>query len=343
MKKLTLIAAFLMAVACGCNPELPYNEPEKNPEQQEVVFAKGADVSWITQMESEGLTFKNSAGTTCECMTLLRDDCGVNAIRLRVWVNPQQGWNNADDVLVKARRAAALGLAVMIDFHFSDTWADPGNQNTPADWASHSIEQLRTDVADHVTATLTSLKDYGVKVQWVQIGNETRGGMMYPLGKYENGGNFASLVNAGYNAVKAVYPQAQVIVHLDSGNRLDLYTRIFSYLSSNAASYDMIGMSFYPEASSWETSTATLIDNIKAVNATYGKPVMICEIGMGWDEAPQCKGVLSKIMGEMGTKGDILKGIFYWEPEAPAGYNGGYNKGCFANGAPTEALDPFKD
>ena len=341
MKKMILALAAALAVAC--TPELPYNAPEKKEEVKDVVFAKGADVSWLTQMESEGLSFKNAAGETTECMTLLRDECGVNAIRLRVWVNPVEGWNNVDDVLAKARRAAALGLSVMIDFHFSDTWADPANQNVPAAWASHDLAGLRKDVTDHVTEMLSKLKKYGIAPQWVQIGNETRGGMMYPLGKYDNGSNFASLVNAGYDAVKAIFPDSQVIVHLDSGNRLDLYTRIFGYLSKNSGRYDMIGMSFYPEADSWQTSTDQLISNISEVAKTYGKPVMICEIGMTWDEGAKCKAMMSKIMDAFGTGGETLKGIFYWEPQAPAGYNGGYAKGCFANGAPTEALDPFKN
>lgn len=332
----------MLAAACTCcTPAQEYNAPEKKAETQQVAFAKGADVSWLTQMEMEGHSFKNKAGETTECMTLLRDDCGVNAIRLRVWVNPVEGWNSKDDVVAKARRADALGLAVMIDFHFSDTWADPGNQNVPAAWASHNIDALEKDVKAHVTDVLSALKDYGVTPQWVQIGNETRGGMMYPLGQYGNGSNFARLVNSGYDAVKAVCPEAQVIIHLDSGDRMDLYDRIFGYLASNEGKYDMIGMSFYPDADKWEASTTTLVDNIKAVNSKYGKPVMICEIGMEWSEGAKCKAMIGKIISEFGTGASILKGIFYWEPQAPAGYNGGYSKGCFSGGAPTEALDAF--
>ena len=332
----------LAALLASCTPAQPYNAPEEPAEVKEAVFAKGADVSWLTQMESEGLTFKNAAGETTECMKLLRDGCGVNSIRLRVWVNPAQGWNNTDDVLVKARRAAALGMALMIDFHFSDTWADPGHQAVPEAWASHDLAALRQDVTDHVTEMLSKLKKYGVTPQWVQIGNETRGGMMYPLGKYENGGNFASLVCAGYDAVKAIFPQCQVIVHLDGGDRLDLYTRIFGYLTTHSARYDMIGMSFYPAIDTWETQTASLIDNINSVAATYGKPVMICEIGMPWNEGAKCNSMISRIITTFGTSGETLKGIFYWEPQAPSGYNDGYQLGCFKDGSPTEALDAFK-
>ena len=99
-------------------------------------FAKGADVSWLTQLEHEGQVFYNAKGQPQECMSLLKEQCGVNAIRLRVWVNPAEGWNNMQDVLVKARRAHRLGLRLMIDFHFSDIWADPAHQVTPAAWAA---------------------------------------------------------------------------------------------------------------------------------------------------------------------------------------------------------------
>lgn len=344
MNKAKYMIGVLALILAGCTPAQEYHAPKEGTPQQEVVFAKGADVSWLTQLESEGETFKTPSGVTTECMTLLRDECGVNAIRLRVWVNPAAGWNNISDVLVKARRAAALGMGVMIDFHFSDTWADPGHQEVPAAWASHDIGTLQKDVKDHVTEMLTALKTYGVTPQWVQIGNETRGGMMYPLGQYAaDNRNFMLLVDAGYEAVKAIFPDSQVIVHLDSGDRLDLYTRIFGYLANYGARYDMIGMSFYPDPEKWESATATFISNIKSVSTSYKRPVMLCEIGMDYTEAEKCKSTIARIMSEFGTSGDILKGIFYWEPEAPAGYNGGYGKGCFVDGAPTVALDPFKE
>lgn len=117
-----------------------------------------------------------------ECMQLLRDYCGVNSIRLRVWVNPAEGWNNIEDVTLKARRAEALGLRTMIDFHFSDTWADPGHQEMPQAWQGMTFEELKSAVASHVTDVLTSLKNAGVTPEWVQIGNETTPGMMLPAG-----------------------------------------------------------------------------------------------------------------------------------------------------------------
>lgn len=334
---------FISCMNTSCTSESPITEPR----QQEIVpaeigsFAKGADVSWLTQMESEGLTFNNKSGVATECMKLLKEDCNVDAIRLRVWVNPAEGWSNADDVLAKARRAVALGLRVMIDFHFSDTWADPGHQQTPKEWADYDLSSMKAAVSNHVNATLTKLKAYNVTPEWVQIGNETRTGMLWPLGSIENGKNYAELTNAGYDAVKSVFPEAKVIVHLDGGDNIAYYTRVFDYMKSNGGKYDIIGMSLYPETGKSSEYVNKCVSNITSLFNTYGKPVIICEIGMDYDQAEECRDCISSLISKGQATGH-LEGIFYWEPQAPAGYNGGYNKGCFENGSPTVALDAYK-
>lgn len=338
----TALMASLCAVSCT------EDSPVTNPRQQEDTvtiergtFAKGADVSWVTQMESEGITFLNASGVATECMKLLKDECHVNAIRLRVWVNPEQGWNDIYDVLVKARRAQALGLRLMIDFHFSDTWADPGSQTTPAAWANSDLTDMKTMVAGHVKTMLTKLQQFGIEPEWVQIGNESRTGILWPLGQIDNGANYAELQNAGYDAVKAVFPDCKVIIHLDGGDNLALYTRVFNYMKTYGGKYDMVGMSLYPDADSWESSATKCVNNIKTIYDTYGVSTMICEIGMDYTEAEACRDCIAKLITEGKATGH-LEGIFYWEPEAPAGYNGGYSKGCFNNSRPTVALDAFK-
>ena len=347
MKRMLGIVLSLIMTSCvhvSCTQESPVT----NPRQQEVVpvqpgtFAKGADVSWLTQMESEGLVFTSKNGVATECMKLLKEDCSVDAIRLRVWVNPADGWNNADDVLVKARRAASLGLRVMIDFHFSDTWADPGHQQTPAAWADYNLSQLKTAVSTHVSEVLGKLKTFNVTPEWVQIGNETRTGMLWPLGKIDSGNsNYAELTNAGYDAVKATFPDAKVIVHIDSGNNLNLYTYVFDYLKNKGGKYDIIGMSLYPENGKSADYVNQCVSNISTLFTKYGKPVMICEIGMDHDQAEECKSCIASLISK-GRETGHLEGVFYWEPQAPAGYNEGYGKGCFENGSPTVALDAYK-
>src|SRR6185503_18168811 len=123
-KNLTFFLLLCFSIVC-CKPDDPVPTPPNPPANPD--FVKGADVSWVTQMESSGRKFYNSAGTEKECMQLLKD-LGMNTIRLRVWVNPANGWNNTADVVAKAMRTKNLGMKIMIDFHYSDSWADPGQQ-----------------------------------------------------------------------------------------------------------------------------------------------------------------------------------------------------------------------
>lgn len=350
MKITNLITVCLLAASISFGA---YSEESKatTPRQEttnvekETGFARGADVSWLTQMEAEGRKFYTPGKDRQEkeCMELLRDYCGVNSIRLRVWVNPKDGWNNIDDVVIKARRAEKLGLRTMIDFHFSDTWADPGHQEMPEAWKSLSFDELKSALANHVAETLIALQKAGVAPEWVQIGNETTPGMMLPVGSVENPVQLTQLNNAGYDAVKSILPEAKVIVHLDGGNNQWAYDRMFDILESNGGKYDMIGMSLYPywaeqqgETGGWKKVSDDCIANINHLKQKYSKPVMICEIGMPYDQGEVCKQLIAKMMNTE------VEGIFYWEPQAPNGYNNGYTLGCFDNDAPTVALDAFK-
>ncbi|MGN0190161.1 MAG: arabinogalactan endo-beta-1,4-galactanase [Candidatus Cryptobacteroides sp.] len=347
------IAAILSAASCGSCTK-PASAPEKEQPQEidRTAFAKGADISWVTEMESKGMKFYNSEGKERECTALMKE-IGFNAIRLRVWVNPEAGWNGKEDVLAKAIRAQRLGMRIMIDFHFSDTWADPSNQTVPDAWKDYDIDALVRAAGNHTTEVLELLKDYGVEVEWVQAGNETRTGMMWPLGKYDQnaGKNYAALNNACYDAAKAVFPDCKVIVHLDGGDNIDLYNRLFPVLNSAGGKYDMIGMSLYPcwwndelgdFSTDWKDSTDKCIANISTVAASYGKDVMICEVGMPVSKPEAAKEMLTYLLGKTRAL-NVCKGVFYWEPEAPSGYNSGYGLGAFADGMPTIALDPFKD
>ena len=153
---LKALAISVFISACDTD-NIPQHTPEV-PSIERSFYAKGADVSWCTQMETDGMRFFNSAGEERECMELMKET-GMNSIRLRVWVNPQNGWCGKDDVLEKALRAKALGMKLMIDFHYSDTWADPGKQNPPAAWSGYSSEQIRKALEDHTENILKILKN----------------------------------------------------------------------------------------------------------------------------------------------------------------------------------------
>lgn len=349
MKKLifniTCFIIFSTLVGCSkSNPGGGTATPPPPPPTPPVAttFAKGADISWLTEMEMSGKKFYNSSGTETECMQLLKN-IGMNSIRLRVWVNPAGGWNNKADVLAKALRAKSLGLRIMIDFHYSDSWADPGKQTKPAAWAGQNIATLKTSLAAHTTDVLNTLNTNGITPEWVQVGNETNDGMLWPEGKAStNMANYAQLVTAGYDAVKAVFPSAKVIVHVSNGWDNALFRWNFDGLKANGGKWDVIGMSLYPTAVNWATINNQCLVNMTDMVARFDKEIMIVEVGMSWDQAAACKSFLDDLIAKnkslTGNKG---LGVMYWEPQA---YNNwqGYTLGAFDNsGKPTVALNAF--
>lgn len=308
-------------------------------------FAKGADISWVTEMEAAGRKFYTADGVETDCFALLKS-LGMNTIRLRVWVNPSPPWNNAADVVAKALRAKNLGLKVMIDFHYSDSWADPGQQTKPALWSSMNFTELKNALAAHTTDVLNQLKTAGVTPEWVQVGNETNNGMLWPDGKASvSMSNFAQLINAGYDAVKSVFPSAKVIVHISNGYDNNLFRWMFDGLNANGAKYDVIGMSLYPSyvAAGWAVANQQCLVNMNDMVSRYNKEVMIVEAGMPWDNATESKNFLTDIIAKAKTvTNNKCLGVLYWEPQS---YNGwkGYTLGAFDNnGKPTIALDAFK-
>src|SRR5438045_3478547 len=151
----SLFAFLLFFSACKKN-ESP--GPSPTPVlQPSVAFAKGADVSWLTEMESAGRKFYNSTGGEQDLFTILKST-GMNTVRLRVWENPSGGWNSKADVVAKATRATAAGMRIMIDFHYSDSWADPGKQTKPTAWGGQDISGLKLSLASHTTDVLNALK-----------------------------------------------------------------------------------------------------------------------------------------------------------------------------------------
>ena len=310
-------------------------------------FWLGADISGTTDLEARHVQLRNSAGEPRECTALMRE-LGLNAVRLRVWVNPKDGFCNKDDVLRMARRAKDWGMALMIDFHYSDWWADPGQQNIPAAWKDMSYKQMCQALADHTRDVLQAIKKAGVEVRWVQVGNETTHGFLWDMGRAEkNMKQYAGLSDAGYAAVKKVYPKAICIVHLDGGCDIKRYHFIFNGLKQYKSRYDMIGLSVYPywdiEAGLTKSDQETLdkaIANICQLYQEYGKELMIVETGYNADEPEKGKKFLSDLIeASVNQTEGHCKGVFYWAPEL----EGHYKLGAFRNHRPTVIMDAYKE
>lgn len=338
-------------VSCKAKPE-PSPKPEPEPVPVVKSFAKGADIGWVTEMESKGYKFYNAAGQERECTALMKE-LGCNAIRHRVWVDPSKGethanWCNMEDLLVKCRRVKACGMDLMVDFHYADGWADPGKQPIPASWTDHSAAALAQNVAEHTKSVLQALKDNGVNVKWVQVGNEVTNGMLWETCRVKgsDAANFVKVFNAGAAAVKEVYPDAKVILHIDNAWNTDTVKWFYDLMLKAGAKYDIIGLSLYPsywEGSgypAWETKVTKAVNYLSTIYNSYRKEIMFVEFGMPASEPGKAKEALKYILDK--TKDmDYFTGVFLWEPESEKSRNG-YDYGAFKDGKATEATDPFK-
>ena len=312
-------------------------------------FSKGADVGWLPQMEATGYQFYDTDGSKKDCLQLLKDR-GINTIRLRVWVNPSDdkasGHCSKEETVAMAVRAQKLGMRIMIDFHYSDSWADPGKQNKPLAWKNHTFPELLNDVYFHTEDVLKALKKEGITPEWVQVGNEIPGGMLWPDGSTDNFKQLAQLLNKGYDATKAVNKKIKVIVHLDEGNKSEKFRWFFDNAKANNVKYDVIGMSYYPFwiKSDYKENIADLANNLKDMATRYDKEVMVVEVG-GVDTQEQNTHdmlvAVIKAVKEVPNNNGL--GVIYWEPEGAKSWSHYELSAWREDGKPSMALDAFKE
>ncbi|MDG9719647.1 arabinogalactan endo-1,4-beta-galactosidase [Streptomyces sp. DH24] len=234
---------------------------------------KGADISSLPKSEAKGGVYRTGSGSAGDPVAILKS-AGMNYARLKVWVDPADGYNNRARVLAMAKRVKAQGMKLLVDFHYSDTWADPGAQSKPAAWASHSYSQLKTDVYDHTYDVLSALKAQGTTADMVQVGNEINGGMLWNEGSTNNWTQLAGLLNSGYNAVKAVNSSTGVALHLAKGGDLSGTRWWFDSAVTNGVKFDAIGLSFYGY---WHGTLYDFQTTLDDAAARYGKPVFVAE------------------------------------------------------------------
>jgi arabinogalactan endo-1,4-beta-galactosidase len=358
MKFRYIIIAIAMALftfsTCSDDDNTPSTGTE-DPVYDMTGFAKGADVSWLTEMEKAGYKYYNTNGRETECMTLLRD-LGINSIRLRVWVNPENGWCNKNDLLVKAWRAHNLGMRIMIDFHYSDTWADPGKQTKPAAWRSIAADSLPGQLYTYTKDALSQFKTAGVSIDSIQIGNEITNGMLWndgrvsiSSGEYNSNTQwtrFLAMLTQCSKACREVFPSAQIIVHTEKSGNVDGTRGYYNRLK--AIDYDVIGLSYYPF---WH-GTLNMLESVLTMLSTDfpTKSVIIAEVAYCYNQAgmpSDTKYRLSWPATEAGqaqfTKDFVnsikkfsqVKGAFWWFPEETYSPNrrisGDLHRGLFSN------------
>lgn len=317
---------------------------------REKTFIKGMDISTLYEVEKCGGRFFDG-GVEKDALSILAD-YGVNAVRLRLWNDPYSetgkpygaGTNDLAVTIALAKRALAKGMDFLLDYHYSDFWADPGKQFVPKAWRGKNVAELEQAVYDYTRNTLLALRDAGAFPTMIQVGNELSNGLLWPYGQAPEYDNIARFVSAGIRAVRTVDADVPVMIHLDNGGNNELYRRWFDEYCRRGEDFQVIGLSYYPF---WHGTLDMLTNNMKDIAERYQKDLIIAEVSMGYTmedyaayeklSAQERKGyatkpsLVEKIEYPMTRKGqcdflaDFLqrlksipngrgKGFYYWEP-----------------------------
>jgi arabinogalactan endo-1,4-beta-galactosidase len=280
----------------------------------------GADISFVPQEESRGKTYSDN-GVEKDVLEILKDN-KFNWIRLRLFVDPtaergysRDGFCGLEKTLELAKRVKDSGMQLLLDFHYSDTWADPGKQFIPASWERHSGSALEGQVYRYTNETINRFIEEGVRPDMVQVGNEINNGMMWPQGKLPDGDkkvdsdeemeSFCVLLRCASAAVRAADPGITIMVHIACGGQNKESVAFFDKIISRDVKFDVIGQSYYPE---YHGTLEELEFNLKDLVDRYEKPIFVVEYHGNRQEVND---IVHNIPNGMGL------GTFIWEPTSP--------------------------
>ncbi len=309
----------------------------------------GADISSLQRALELGAEYFYEDGTPGDPLKILQDH-GVNAVRLRVWVSPRSGASSPEKVIQFASLLRTQGFKLLLDFHYSDTWADPEHQLKPAAWTQADFENLQKHLVDHTTEVLNGLKAVGVIPEMVQIGNEINPGLLLPDGSRANWHKLSALLKQGYAAVKACSPETLVMLHIanaaDQAGAVDW----FDNAVAQGVPWDVTGLSYY---SYWHGTIAAMTATVREMRRRYNKDVVIAETAypfslLDQDGEKNAVHSLSQLPPEFpptpAGQADNLRavlqaarleaviGVFYWEPTWTAVKGNGWNPEDSASG-----------
>nr|NQU92656.1 glycosyl hydrolase 53 family protein [Bacteroidota bacterium] len=289
----------------------------------------GADISFLPQIEDRGRKFfVNDEGI--DAIELLRNH-GFNYIRLRIFVNPEnekgyapeQGYCGLKYTLEMARRIRDGGMKLLLDFHYSDYWADPQQQYKPLAWADLDFETLKDSVKAYTTNVLLALKQQGTLPDMVQIGNEINHGILWPDGHISRPDQLAGLLKAGVEGVEAVNPDLPVMMHIALGGQKAEAVFWLDNMIARGVQFDIIGISYYPR---WHGTLYDLKSNLHDLAKRYNKPLNVVEYS---DFKREVHDIVFNLPGNLG------KGTCIWEPL-------GWRSGMFdRNGEVTELISVY--
>ncbi len=295
-------------------------------------YAIGADLSFLRQAEQQGTVFRD-AGEPRPGLEIFKAH-GYNWVRLRLFHTPTRLPNNLEYTMALAQDAKRLGYKFLLNYHYSDTWADPGKQGIPKAWQGKSHAELVQAVFEYTRDTITGFRDANALPDMVQVGNEISNGMLWPDGKLpENWDNLADLLKAGIRGVEAGRgnaPRPRVMIHIDKGGDWKRTKWFFDRVNSYGLEYDVIGQSYYPW---WHGSLLDLRENLIFMAGEYHKDITLVEVAYNWrpteykgrpgpfPENPEGQWQFLEEVNRLvlSTPDNRGKGIFWWEPAVRGG------------------------
>ncbi len=346
---------------------------DSNSASEDATYYKGMDLSFLEEQLAKNASYKDAQGNEVSNVVGYLSNQGTNLMRIRLWINNSDGKYNLNYVKRQALIAQQHNMDFLLCFHFSNTWADPGSQDTPAVWSSLNINDLSTELEEYTTTVLRELRNQNTLPQLVQIGNETNNGMLWPLGLiYENGNenwdNYVQLTQSAINGVKSISPDSKIMIH-HAGISTAPY--FFEQLDNRNVPYDLVGLSYYPW---WHGDDLDIMEaDLRSFAANQDKPVIIVEtsypftldwndntnnnIGLTSQLAPGYSATISGQYSFLKRINDIVKnlpddkgiGFCYWAPDwiAVNGANEGSsweNMALFDfNGIATQAIEIYSE
>lgn len=268
----------------------------------------GADISFLPELEDGGIKFSDN-NISGDAIAILKKH-GFNYIRLRVFNNPQspdgyspnKGFCNLDYTKKMAKRIKDAGMNLLLDFHYSDNWADPGKQIKPAAWKNLSFDDLKASLYEYTKLVIMELEQQGTPPDMVQIGNEINHGILWPDADVRNINNLAQILSAGILAVKTVNPKIQIMLHVALGGQNHESEFFIDNMLSRGVKFDVIGQSYYPK---WHGTLSDLQNNLNRLIQKYDKDIIVVEYSEKKEE------VNAIVFGLPNGKG---KGTCIWEP-----------------------------
>jgi arabinogalactan endo-1,4-beta-galactosidase len=268
----------------------------------------GADISFLPELESRGMKFSDK-GTPGDAIEILKAH-GFNYVRLRLFVDPatpkgyspDKGFCDLNHTLAMAKRIKAAGMKFLLDFHYSDYWADPQQQNEPKAWIGEDFAGVKKSLYDFTVKAMAELKDQGTTPDMVQVGNEINHGMVWPDGAINNLDSLAQLIYSGVRGVKAVSPSTIIMLHIALGGQNAEARFFLDNMTARNVPFDVIGLSYYPK---WHGTPEDLKNNMTDLAFRYKQQVMVAEYS-------QLKKELNDIAFTV-PNGKAV-GSFIWEP-----------------------------